>query len=79
MVANAAPQGEMVMRPVLMAAGPKVPTPGTSGRCQATPAPPAPCVEMNGTLESLAVRGPDAVVPTTWIVAVPRKVATPPL
>src|SRR5947208_12059452 len=56
------------------------PTPGTttSSRCIATPAPPAVCFEVYGTPGTVTVRtSPDDVLPTTWMVAVPLKVAVP--
>jgi hypothetical protein len=67
----------MVMRPVFNFSGPKAPMPGTSSRCQATPAPPAAWVEMNGTSVRVTANSPEAVVPMTWMVAIPRNVATP--
>src|SRR5438445_13092024 len=57
------------------------PTPGrtTSSRCVATPAPPAVCRDVYGTLGTVIVRTPPVkAVPTTWIVAVPLKLAIPP-
>src|SRR5207253_1747022 len=57
-----------------------LPSSVTSRRCVATPAPPAVCSEVNGTFGTVAVRmSPDSRdLPTTWIVAVPLKLATPP-
>src|SRR6266566_1262510 len=57
------------------------PTPGrtTSSRCVATPAPPAVCRDVYGTLGTVIARTPPVkAVPTTWIVAVPLKLAIPP-
>src|SRR5438132_7082007 len=57
------------------------PIPGstTSRRCVATPAPPAVCLDVYGTFGTVAVMtSPVAVLPTTWIVAVPLKLAIPP-
>src|SRR5947208_2056316 len=57
------------------------PNPGrtTSSRCVATPAPPAVCRDVYGTFGTVAVRtSPVDVFPTTWIVAVPLKLAIPP-
>src|SRR6266516_473692 len=57
------------------------PTPGrtTSSRCVATPAPPAVCRDVYGTLGTVIVRTPPVkALPTTWIVAVPLKLAIPP-
>src|SRR5213595_3749576 len=57
------------------------PNPGrtTSSRCVAMPAPPAVCRDVYGTFGTVAVRtSPVDVFPTTWIVAVPLKLATAP-
>src|SRR5438874_13485559 len=78
----------IVMRPALSGAiallrsgnATTLPSSVTSRRCVATPAPPAVCSEVNGTFGTVAVRmSPDSRdLPTTWIVAVPLKLATPP-
>src|SRR6185436_19828051 len=78
-VGHGSAQGQIVIRPVFIVSGPKVPTPDTSSRCQATPAPPAACVDVNGTSDSVIANRPVDVVPTTWMVAVPLKVATSPV
>src|SRR6266487_2864628 len=71
----------MPMCPACTEAGPNAaPRLGTSSRCQATPAPPAPCVDTKPTPGILTwSSAPVAVVPTTWIVAVPWNLATSPI
>src|SRR2546423_4406194 len=57
------------------------PKPGriTSSRCVATPAPPAVCRDVYGTFGTVAVMTlPAGGFPTTWVVALPLKLATPP-
>src|SRR5207245_5916855 len=70
--------GAIVPRPLGNDIAP-MPRRTTSSRCIATPAPPAVCRDVYGTFGTVAVRtSPAAVFPTTWIVAVPLKLAIPP-
>src|SRR5947207_8746858 len=69
----------MAMCPERRTAGPNVP-PGTStfSLCCAQPAPPAVCQGVHAVPGSVIVEPtPASVLPTTWMVAVPLKVADP--